>query len=212
MLGGGAGGGWAALPRAAAALGAHHPAGGGAWRSAPVTSTSRPSFTCAIGTSSSASSGSCPGACRAVQPGTVFLSNELPMRHYSDNSLTAAFNWVFAPENRTSRCSLTPSFTPPSAWATPSRPWKRACRSSWITCRRIFRAVPRRRWHFITNPPACARILDPLVERDNYTLPRYLRRSDDAFHHRADSARGDTRSCRAPSLAREEPGELVLLF
>jgi uncharacterized membrane protein len=28
---------------------------------------------------------------------------------------------------------------------------------------------------FYYHPPACARILDPLVERDNYTLPRYLR-------------------------------------
>ncbi len=34
-----------------------------------------------------------------IQPGTTLLSNELPMRHYSDNSLTAPLNWIYAPEN-----------------------------------------------------------------------------------------------------------------
>ncbi|MBN2258264.1 MAG: hypothetical protein JW704_10645 [Anaerolineaceae bacterium] len=35
-----------------------------------------------------------------LKPGTALLSNDIPLRYYSDNSLTALVNWVYAPENK----------------------------------------------------------------------------------------------------------------
>ena len=36
----------------------------------------------------------------AIEPGTLLLSSELPFVYYSDNSLTAPLNWLYAPDNR----------------------------------------------------------------------------------------------------------------
>lgn len=33
----------------------------------------------------------------AIQPGTVLIASELPFIHFSDNSLTAPLNWIYAP-------------------------------------------------------------------------------------------------------------------
>jgi hypothetical protein len=33
-------------------------------------------------------------------PGTTLLSNDIPLRYYSDNSLTALLNWTYAPESQ----------------------------------------------------------------------------------------------------------------
>jgi hypothetical protein len=35
-----------------------------------------------------------------IQPGTTIMTSEIPFRYYSDNSLTAPLNWIYAPENR----------------------------------------------------------------------------------------------------------------
>jgi hypothetical protein len=34
----------------------------------------------------------------AISPGTVILANDIPLGYYSDNSLTAPLNWIYAPE------------------------------------------------------------------------------------------------------------------
>ncbi|MGA9396664.1 MAG: hypothetical protein WBV22_00265 [Anaerolineaceae bacterium] len=36
----------------------------------------------------------------ALKPGTALLANDIPLRYYSDNSLTAMLNWTFAPDNK----------------------------------------------------------------------------------------------------------------
>ena len=109
-----------------------------------------------------------------VRPGTVFLSNELPMRHYSDNSLTAAFNWVFAPENRTTDLSYVLFYpTIRLGEALPALEKGLPIQLDYLAAE--FQGSTSSTVAFYYHPPACARILDPLVERDNYTLPRYLR-------------------------------------
>lgn len=35
-----------------------------------------------------------------LKPGTAFLTNDIPLRYYSDNSLTAMLNWTYAPDNK----------------------------------------------------------------------------------------------------------------
>ncbi|MGB8253457.1 MAG: hypothetical protein WCF08_09585, partial [Anaerolineaceae bacterium] len=36
----------------------------------------------------------------SLKPGTALLANDIPLRYYSDNSLTAMLNWTFAPDNK----------------------------------------------------------------------------------------------------------------
>jgi hypothetical protein len=36
-----------------------------------------------------------------LEPGTTIITNDLPLRYYSDNSLTAPVNWMYSPENHT---------------------------------------------------------------------------------------------------------------
>ncbi|KPL75149.1 hypothetical protein [Leptolinea tardivitalis] len=37
----------------------------------------------------------------ALQPGTAVVSSNLPLRYFSDNSLVAPLNWIYAPDNHT---------------------------------------------------------------------------------------------------------------
>jgi hypothetical protein len=37
----------------------------------------------------------------AIQPGTAVVSTDLPFRYFSDNSLAAPLNWIYAPDNHT---------------------------------------------------------------------------------------------------------------
>lgn len=36
-----------------------------------------------------------------LAPGTTLITNDIPLRYYSDNSLTAPVNWMYSPENHT---------------------------------------------------------------------------------------------------------------
>lgn len=40
-----------------------------------------------------------------LKPGTMLLTHEFPFKYYSDNSLTAALNWVYDPENHSQKLS-----------------------------------------------------------------------------------------------------------
>ncbi len=109
-----------------------------------------------------------------VEPGTLFLSNELPVRHYSDNSLTAAFNWVFAPENTSQNLSYALFYPTVRLGADlPALEKGLPIRLDYLAA--TFQGNTSQAVAFYYNPPGCARVLDPFVERDNYTLPRYLR-------------------------------------
>lgn len=37
----------------------------------------------------------------ALEPGTMLLTHEFPLKYYSDNSLSAMLNWIYAPDNHT---------------------------------------------------------------------------------------------------------------
>jgi len=43
----------------------------------------------------------------AITPGTLLLTPELPFNFYSDNSLTAPLNWIYAPQNKTQELPYT---------------------------------------------------------------------------------------------------------
>ncbi len=111
-----------------------------------------------------------------LRPGTLLLSNELPVRHYSDNSLTAALNWVFNPENKTQQMGYALFYPTVRMGNTlPALEPGLPVALDYLTAN--FQGNTSQAVAFYYNPPGCARVLDPVVERDNYTLPLYLRRA-----------------------------------
>jgi hypothetical protein len=110
----------------------------------------------------------------ALQPGTVLLSNELPLEHYSDNSLTAPLNWIYAPDNRSSEMSF--MFYYPTVRLgrglpelTPGLVVKQDYLASHFTGSTSQVVV------LYFQPPGCLRVMDPEVEGDIWVVPQSLR-------------------------------------
>jgi hypothetical protein len=107
-------------------------------------------------------------------PGTILLSNELPMEHYSDNSLTAPLNWIYAPENRSEEMSYV--FYYPTVRLGRGLPELKAG----LQVKQDYLAA-----HFTGStdqvvvvyfqPPGCLRVMDPEVEADIWVVPTSLR-------------------------------------
>jgi hypothetical protein len=108
-------------------------------------------------------------------PGTTLVTNDLPLRFYSDNSLTAPLNWIYAPANHSqamdymlfyssvrlkddSRVALTPGL--------PIEVDYLAATFSGSTDQVVV---------LYYQPPACLRILDGGIEQDNQFLPVQIR-------------------------------------
>jgi len=100
----------------------------------------------------------------------------LPVRHYSDNSLTAALNWVYAPENRTQKMSYVLYY--PSIRLginLPALEKDLPLELDYLAA--TYQGNTSLAVAFYYNPPACLRVIDPFVEEGNYTLPKYLRKA-----------------------------------
>ncbi|MBI4928265.1 MAG: hypothetical protein HY835_10900 [Anaerolineae bacterium] len=112
----------------------------------------------------------------ALQPGTALFANEQPVAHYSDNSLSAPLNWVFANGN-TSQQMTTILYYPTVRLGLdlPALEKDQPLYTDYLAAE--FSGNTSQAVVFYFNPPGCVRILDPQVEVDNYTLPRYVRRS-----------------------------------
>lgn len=110
----------------------------------------------------------------ALLPGTVLLSNELPLEHYSDNSLTAPLNWIYAPEN-TSRQMSYMLYYPTVRLGrglpelTPGLPVRQDYLAAGFTGSTSQVVV------FYFQPPGCLRVMDPEVEADIWVVPPSLR-------------------------------------
>lgn len=110
-----------------------------------------------------------------LAPGTTLVTNDLPLRFYSDNSLTAPLNWIYAPANRSqamdymlfyssvrlredSRLTLSPGL--------PIEVDYLAAAFSGSTDQVVV---------LYYQPPACLRILDGDIELGNLFLPLQIR-------------------------------------
>ncbi len=110
----------------------------------------------------------------AIQPGTMLLSNDLPMRAYSDNSLTAPLNWIYSgsdPKPTLEYLLLWPSVREDSVLQR-YQPGL-AIEKDYLAAH--FYGSTDQVVAFYFNPPGCLRILDPAIESDNQTLPAQLR-------------------------------------
>lgn len=108
--------------------------------------------------------------------GTTLLTNDLPMKFYSDNSLTAPLNWIYAPENRTQEMSYLLLY-PALRLGRPELP-------SLQTGLPIDLDYLAAQFHGSTDqivviyfqPPACLRVLDGEIEADNLFVPVDIRK------------------------------------
>lgn len=106
-----------------------------------------------------------------LKPGTILLSNDLPVKFSSDNSLTGPLNWMYSPPGEmrsilyfaSFRVGTTlPSIEPGLAHTLDYRgPIYRGNTSNILVI------------HF--EPPGCFRVIDPEVESENRLLPEAVR-------------------------------------
>jgi hypothetical protein len=104
-----------------------------------------------------------------LEPGTILLVNELPVRYYTDNSLTAPLNWYWAEDNDSQAMSYLLYY-----------PQQRLGKNLDALVPGVPVEVDYLAAHFEGNtsqvvaityqPPACLRVLDPGVDFDNKML------------------------------------------
>ncbi len=110
-----------------------------------------------------------------LQPGTTLMSNDLPVSYYSDNSLSAPLNWIYAPQNQTEEMDtilLYPSLRvglPELPSLDPGTP----IHIDYLSAQ--FDGSTDQVVALYYQPPACLRILDGQVEADNLFVPLQIR-------------------------------------
>lgn len=109
-----------------------------------------------------------------LRPGTLLLANELPVIHYTDNSLSAPLNWMYDPDNDSQIMKymlLYPTLRKEEAFGNfqPNAPLERDYLAA------TFFGNTNQMVTIYYEPPGCLRVLDPEVEGDNWMVPDYLR-------------------------------------
>ena len=111
-----------------------------------------------------------------LKPGTVLLFNELPVLHYSDNSLTAPLNWIYAPQNRTLEMSYVLYYPTVRLGAgLPSLERGQAVVQPYLAA--DFHGDTSQVVVLYYQPPGCVRVMDPEVEADTWLVPLSLRQT-----------------------------------
>ena len=140
-----------------------------------------------------------------LQPGTALLTNELPLAHYTDNSLSAPLNWLYDPDGipqRSARMNYILYY-----------PGLRAETEGWIQT--LQKGQPIERDYLAAafygntsqvvviyfQPPGCLRVLDPALDGLNWMTPEELR---------AVLPLASMQSILAAPLAGQEPPRLPL--
>ena len=106
-----------------------------------------------------------------IEPGTVVMVSRLPFKYFSDNSLTAPMNWIYAPDNTSrkmpyliydiqSRLGNRPK---PIAKGEPINQTYRATSFSGNTSQALV---------LVYSPPACLKVLDTIQDENNPYIPK----------------------------------------
>ncbi len=109
-----------------------------------------------------------------LQPNTTVFTNDLPMRAYSDNSLTAPLNWIYAGENPTPDVQYALYF--PSVRLGKSLPALQpglTIAQDYLVGKFTGRTSQVLMLYY--SPPSCLRVLDPQIEKDYLGLPIEVR-------------------------------------
>jgi len=109
-----------------------------------------------------------------LQPGTILLFNELPLEHYSDNSLTAPLNWIYAPDNFSQQMDYVLYYpTVRLGTGLPRLEKGLAVVQDYLAAE--FRGDTSRVVVLYYQPPGCLRVMDPEVEAEIWLVPPSLR-------------------------------------
>ncbi len=109
-----------------------------------------------------------------IEPGTILLSNELPVTHYTDNSLSAPLNWTFDPDNdpQVMKYML---FYPTLRQAEAMGNFAPHYQIHHNYLATSFTGSTDQVVVIYYQPPGCMRVLDAEVEQYNWMVPGYLR-------------------------------------
>lgn len=109
-----------------------------------------------------------------LEPGTTVLTNDMPFRYCSDNTLTSPLNYIYAPDHHSEQMSYMLYY--------PSVRLNRGLKelTSGVEIKQNYLAASFSgstsqvvSIYFL--PPACARVLDPMLEPSNIMLPELMR-------------------------------------
>jgi hypothetical protein len=107
----------------------------------------------------------------AIQPGTTMIMNEGALDYYADNSLSAALNWIYAPDNHSDKMDYV-LFYPKTRLKTVALPKLEAGLPVYFNYEAgEFHGNTSQTLVLYYAPPGCLRILDPDVERVNRLIP-----------------------------------------
>lgn len=109
----------------------------------------------------------------ALQPGTLVLSNQLPLWRHSDNSLTAPLNRMYAGDNTTQNLWFLLYYPEQRLGKSlPGLEPEMAVDVDYLAAR--FQGSTSQAVALVYQPPGCLRILDPELDLDNEFLPQVL--------------------------------------
>ena len=109
-----------------------------------------------------------------LEPGTILLFNELPVEHYSDNSLTAPLNWIYAPDNFSQQMSYV-LYYPTVRLGSGLPKLEKGIPVVQDYLAAAFRGGTSQVVVLYSQPPGCVRVMDPEVEADIWLVPPSLR-------------------------------------
>ena len=106
----------------------------------------------------------------SIQSDTLLLMNEDGFDYYADNSLSAALNWVYAPDNHGERVEYV-LFYPTNRFGNSLPDIGPDLPIYFDYLAGEFNGNTSQTLSFYYDPPKCLRLLDPDIERVNYLLP-----------------------------------------
>lgn len=106
----------------------------------------------------------------SIEPGTLILMNEGALNFYADNSLSAALNWIYAPDNHSEQIEYL-LFFPTNRFKTALPDIEPDIPIYYDYLAGEFNGNTSRTLSFYYAPPGCLRLLDSEVERLNRLIP-----------------------------------------
>lgn len=112
----------------------------------------------------------------SIKEGTIIFAHELPLTYYSDNSLTAAINWIYNPDGGEDPESIPYALYYPSVRLGETfedlQPDREITHDFLVG---EFTGNTSRSLAIYYNPPGCLRVLDPEIEENNWMVPLEVR-------------------------------------
>lgn len=105
-----------------------------------------------------------------LKKGTTILTNELPLTYYSDNSLTAPLNWIYAPDNSSEKMSYFLLYAARRLGSSlPKMKENQPIEVDYLAAN--FHGNTSQIVTVFYEPPACLRVLDENLDVVNHMLP-----------------------------------------